>query len=155
MRLISIHLFQQSLWDLFQPSVLDNLQTLAIVNLALLSKNTVNPDVVYCPKIGADETNPRFKERRFLSGRGGTVLRSFYRETNLPEEQIPPEKCGRSLSNTFKIKYSNSYKAFYTLSCLLNRFFFSWCDNETSTSEGDQHHKRSLSYPFFSFDQVR
>ena len=57
--------FQRSLWDLFQPSRLDNLQTLAIVNLALLKKNTVDPDVVYCPKIGADETKPRLKELRF------------------------------------------------------------------------------------------
>ena len=62
---LSIHLFQRSLWDLFNR--LDNLQTLAIVNLALLKKNThtVDPDVVYCRKIGAYETNPRFKELRF------------------------------------------------------------------------------------------
>ena len=64
MRLL-IHLFQRSLWDLFQPSGLDHLQTLAIVNLALLKKNTVDSDVVYCSKIGAYESNPRFKELRF------------------------------------------------------------------------------------------
>ena len=62
---LSIHLFQRSLWESFQPSGLDNLQTLAIVNLALLKKKTVDPDVVYCPKIGVDETNPRLKELRF------------------------------------------------------------------------------------------
>lgn len=62
---LSIHLFQRSLWDLFHPAGLDNLQTLAIVNLAPLKKKTVDPDVVYCPKIWADETNPRLKELRF------------------------------------------------------------------------------------------
>ena len=71
---LSILLFQRSLWDLFQPSRLDNLQTLAIVNLALFKKKTVDPDVVHCPKIGADETNPRLKELTFYQELGGELF---------------------------------------------------------------------------------